>query len=540
MPKNSPPQKTGEKTGGRLGEIVRVLLRNKAHKGMDPEKLCRILEDLGPTFVKLGQIMSSRPDILPKEYCLRLERLRTNVNPMPFEEVAAALERELGRPVSEVFPVLDPEPLGSASIAQAHRAETAEGRPVVVKIQRPNIREIMFRDLKLLRRAAGLVKIVTGTGNAIDFSAFLDEMEAVTAEELNFETECANLKEFAENNAGVAYARCPEVLEEFSSERLLVMEFVDGIRIDDTDALRRVGYDCEEIARKLADNYIRQITEDGFFHADPHAGNLLVSGGQIVWIDLGMMGRLTVEQRRLFREGVRAILDHDCLRIKNIVLQLGKFDNVDDAGLYRGIDAMLTKYGSMGMGNFDVGVIVNELLELANENGVALPKGMTMFARGILTIESTLSALSPELNIMEMMRTAAREFLLADLDWKREVQKRSFELFRVSDKLSELPSDLSQYLKMSIAGVSTVNVELAGAKRYARQLKVFTLRIVLSILSAALLIAAGLFANTNVIGSIGDLSVLSFCMLGGAGVFALGVLLSFLIKPRKKRKFIKK
>ena len=201
---------------------------------------------------------------------------------------------------------------------------------------------------------------------------------------------------------------------------------------------------------------------------------------------------------------------------------------------------MLTKYGNMGMGNFDVGVIVNELLELANENGVALPKGMTMFARGILTIESTLSALSPELNIMEMMRTAAREFLLSDLDWKREVQKRSFELFRVSDKLSELPSDLSQYLKMSIAGVSTVNVELAGAKRYARQLKIFTLRIVLSILSAALLIAAGLFANTNVIGSIGDLSVLSFCMLGGAGVFALGVLLSFLIKPRKKRKFIKK
>lgn len=540
MPKNSPAKKTGEKNGGRLGEIVRVLIRNKAHKGMNPEKLCRILEDLGPTFVKLGQIMASRPDILPKEYCLRLERLRTNVNPMPFEEVAAALERELGRPVSEVFPVLDPEPLGSASIAQAHRAETADGRAVVVKIQRPNIREIMFRDLQLLRRASGLVKIVTGTGSAIDFPAFLDEMESVTAEELNFETECANLKEFAANNAGVAYARCPEVLEELSSERLLVMEFVDGIRIDDTDALKRAGYDCEEIARKLADNYIRQITEDGFFHADPHAGNLLVFGGQIVWIDLGMMGRLTPEQRRLFREGVRAILDHDCLRIKNILLQLGKFDNVDDAGLYRGIDAMLTKYGNMGMGNFDVGVIVNELLELANENGVALPKGMTMFARGILTIESTLSALSPELNIMEMMRTAAREFLLSDLDWKREVQKRSFELFRVSDKLSELPSDLSQYLKMSIAGVSTVNVELAGAKRYARQLKIFTLRIVLSILSAALLIAAGLFANTNVIGSIGDLSVLSFCMLGGAGVFALGVLLSFLIKPRKKRKFIKK
>ena len=537
--KNSSPKKEGENSGGRLGEIVRVLLRNQVRRGMDPEKLCRVLEDLGPTFVKLGQIMASRPDILPKEYCLRLERLRTNVSPMSFGEVSAALERELGRPVSEVFPVLDPTPLGSASVAQAHRAETADGRSVVVKIQRPNIRETMFRDLKLLRRASGIVRMVAGTGNAIDFASLLDEMEAVTAEELNFETECANLKEFAKNNADVACARCPEVLEELSSERLLVMEYVDGIRIDDAAALRRAGYDCEEIARKLADNYVKQITEDGFFHADPHAGNLLISGGQIVWIDLGMMGRLTVEQRRLFREGVRAILDHDCLRIKNIILQLGRFERVDDAGLYRGIDAMLTKYGSMGMGGIDVGAVVSELLELANDNGVSLPKGMTMFARGILTIESTLAALSPELNIMEMMRERAKAFVFADLDWKREISRRGFELFRISDKLSELPSDLSQYLKMSIAGVSTVNVELSGARRYARQLKIFTLRIVLAILSAALLISAGLFVGSGVMGSVGAISVLSLCMLAAAGVLALALLLSFVLRPHKKRKFKK-
>ena len=276
----------------RLREILSVLLHHDIVGGLTPEKLRGILEDLGPTFVKFGQILSMRQDILPKEYCDELMKLRTDVKPMPYEEVAQAVLEEYGKPPEEVFVSFEREPLGSASIAQVHRAVLFKDRQVVVKVQRPHIREVMELDISLLHRATKMLKLAPSLANTVDFNMVLDEMWAVAQQEMNFLEEAANAERFANNNREFVYIGCPRIYHDYTTEKILVMEYIDGIQVDDIAQLEEAGYDRVEIGRKLAENYVTQIVDQAYFHADPHPGNIRIREGQIVWIDLGMMGTI--------------------------------------------------------------------------------------------------------------------------------------------------------------------------------------------------------------------------------------------------------
>ncbi len=265
----------GNKTAGsgeRLKEIVAVLRKHQAARGMTPEKLRLILEDLGPTFVKFGQIMSMRPDMLPRPYCEELRRLRADVRPMSYEEAAGEVERALGKPVGELFARFDRKPIGSASIAQVHYAELKNGERVVVKIRRPGIRDVMERDAALLHRVSGLLRIAGGTGNAVDFNQVIDEIWTAALTEMDFGKEAAQAEEFARLNADVAYVSCPRVLRRYSAESVLTMEYVDGLSVDDGEKLKAAGYDTAEIGAKLAENYVKQIVDDGLFPRRPAPG----------------------------------------------------------------------------------------------------------------------------------------------------------------------------------------------------------------------------------------------------------------------------
>ena len=269
----------------RLREITAVLKKHGITRGVTPEKLRLILEDLGPTFIKIGQIMSMHSDILPKRYCDELMRLCYDVAPMPFKEVTEVIEAAYGCPFFDVFSEIDEKPLGSASIAQVHRAMLLDGSRVVVKVQRKDIYETMARDIALLHKAVKLVPPVSIKG-MVDLDMVLDELWAVTREEMNFLTEAANMEEFAKNNQDVAYVDVPKIYQEYTTMQVLVMEFVEGCGVNDKEYLLENGYDLQEIGSKLVDNYIKQVMEDGFFHADPHPGNVKIREGKIVWIGL--------------------------------------------------------------------------------------------------------------------------------------------------------------------------------------------------------------------------------------------------------------
>ena len=240
------------KNQGRFGEILRVLRKHHVTKGIDPVKLCLILEDLGPTYVKLGQMMSMRSDILPERYCKDLARLRTNVKPMSFDMILEVLDQLLPTAKEKIFAEIDPEPLGSASIAQVHRAVLKNGGNVVLKIQRPGIKETMAEDIALLQKASGLLNFAAGTGDLIDFRSVIQELWETTKEEMDFIKEADHLELFYKNQETIRYVDCPKVFREYSSEKLLIMSYMEGIRIDQVALLEESGYDMVEIGQKTA------------------------------------------------------------------------------------------------------------------------------------------------------------------------------------------------------------------------------------------------------------------------------------------------
>ena len=406
----------------RLKEITSVLHKYGITRGITPQKLRMILEDLGPTYIKIGQIMSLHSDILPKRYCDELMCLRSEVTPMEFPEVKEVIEQAYGCPWNEIFAFISDTPLGSASIAQVHRAELLSGEQVVIKVQRTGIYEIMARDIGLLRKAVKLMPPISLKGMA-DFDQVLDELWNVTREEMNFLTEASNMEEFARRNADVVYVRTPKLYQEYTTMHVLVMEYIEGPAIDDKEKLLAGGYDLEEIGIKLIDNYIKQVMEDGFFHADPHPGNVKIQDGKIVWIDMGMMGRLTERDKELIGKAIRGIAENDIGMIQEAVMALGEFkEKPDQSVLYEDISELMSKYGSLDMGEIDVAEVMMDLMEVMKENKIRMPHGLTMLARGLTNMEGVLADIAPQINMIEIASRHISESMWKDLDWKKELK----------------------------------------------------------------------------------------------------------------------
>lgn len=523
-----------EETQNRLKEILQVLARHDIVKGMTPEKLRNIVEDLGPTFVKLGQIMSMRQDMLPAAYCRELSKLRTEVSPMPFDEVRQVIEEEYDTRLERVFAPFDRQPLGAASIAQAHAAVLRDGSPVVVKVQRQGIRDVMARDIQLLRKAARILKAASSAGNALDFGVILNEMWAVAQQEMDFLIEARNAGEFYKLNQDVAYVTCPQIHSQVTTSRVLVMEYIEGFDLDRPDILTDNGYDLEEIGLKLADNYVKQIIDDGFFHADPHPGNLRIREGQIVFLDLGMMGRLSQRDKALFRQAVRAIAEHNVNALKDVLLTLGVHNGrINHTRLYGDIEDLLTQYGSMGLADMDLGRMLEEFLGLANSHGISMPEGVTMLTRGMLTIQGVLASLAPELNLVQIMANRMLGEAARDFDLLAELKDGGKTLAASGRKAVALPAQLSDLLGMTIKGQTKVNLELTGSDEPLAQVDRMVNKLVLALLSAALLVGSSLICTTDM-----KPKLLGIPMLGAFGFFIALILMGYLLVDtfRKKRR----
>ncbi len=473
---------------GRLGEIVRILARHNIAKGLDPEKLRAILEDLGPTYVKLGQLVSTRSDLIPEAYCRELAKLRSEAAPMSIETVYSAIEAAYGQPWSEAFARVEETPLGSASIAQAHLARLRDGREAVIKVQRPGIRETMRRDIALLKKAAGLAKL-TPIGETVDLALVLDEMWNAAERELNFLEEAKNLREFAANMREVRYASCPAVVEGLVAEQILVLEYVDGIRIDDVAALREAGYDPAEIASKLAENFIRQIVDDRFFHADPHPGNLRVRDGVIVWLDLGMMGRLSDADGAMFTRYIEAVAVNDTEKVTDTVLAMGVYEQTPDrARLSNDIEALLARYRQMSLSSIDAGRVLQEFLALARRHGIAMPANLTMLARSVVILESVLTALDPETNLLRIITAHMRREMFGPERIREFLEKHALQLTRSADRLGAIPGQLSDALQKIVSGRAAVTLNVAGSDAESRARDARSRRTALSVVAAALII----------------------------------------------------
>ncbi|MBO7365029.1 MAG: AarF/ABC1/UbiB kinase family protein [Lachnospiraceae bacterium] len=483
--------------GARVGEILAVLRKHRLDRGLTPEKLREIFEDLGATYVKLGQILSLREDLLPREYCKALESLRTEAAPMPEETVEQILQEAWGKPWQEVLGSLDRTPVGAASIAQVHTAVLPDGRRCVLKIRRPRLYETMERDVRLLKNASGLLR-VTPAGGSVDFRDVLEQLWKAAKEELDFTREAEHLKEFRADCEGVRYASCPAVFESLCTPSVLVMEYVGGRQVDDREGLEADGYDRKEIAEKLITHYIDQITEYRFFHADPHPGNIRVQDGIIYWLDLGMMGRLTPREAELYRKIIRTIYDGDTRGLTDALLDIsGQSDAPDKAAIRGSIRAFFKKYQSMSMAEMNMGALVEEFLALLKQHRLTLPSGLTMLGRSLIVIQGSLTGLDPDANVMEIVaRYAAKDGMK---EWFSAEKAREWirAAARSGSRLSHLPNEASEFLELANEGELLLKVQKSASEAETALLGAAVSRICAAIAFAACLIAGAVFCLTD-------------------------------------------
>lgn len=507
----------------RMHEILRIVRKHKLMNSVTPEEFRAMLEDLGPSFVKIGQTLSTRSEILPRAYCDELAKLQAECDPLPFEDMLAALDAEFGRDRrQELFVSVDPTPLGSASLAQVHRARLRSGEEVAIKIQRPGVKETMALDIDIMRILARHASKIMKDDQFVDLREVVEEMWATFLEETDFRREAENLEEFARLNADCRFVSSPKVYIDLCTEYVLVMEYVDGIPISDAQRLVACGYDLEEIGVKLLDNYATQILDHGFFHADPHPGNLIVRGGQIVYIDLGIMGRLSTRDRAGFGDIIKAVGVKDSAGLKEALIRYAvQKDNaaIDHTRFLADLDDLLADYGSIDIDQIDIGAMLNDIMALTRACRVTLPTSVTTVARGIVAAEGTVGPYIGNQNIVSIINDHVQRS--AD---KRDVLAKAIEDLAISLRKSGAGAlDAANYsgeaLKMLTRGQLKMNMDLMGSDIPFRKLSRIFTRITLA------LIVAGLFIGSSLL----SLSSMEPRVLGVPALASIGYLSAFLM-----------
>ena len=526
-----------EENSERFREIKNVLRKNQITRGVTPEKLRVILEELGPTYIKLGQIMSLHSDFLPKAYCDELLKLNSDVTPMPFDDVEDVINHSYGQDWRELFQFIEKAPLGSASIAQVHRARLKNGEEVIIKVERKGIYDTMARDIGLLHRLVKLIPPVGDFKNLVDLDMVLDELWSVAQEEMDFLKEAANMDEFSRNNASVQYVTTPKLYHEYSTGHVLVMEYIDGYPLDDVESLQNAGYDMDEIGTKFVNNFIKQVMDDGFFHADPHPGNVKIRDGKIVWIDMGMMGRLSEKDRRTMIKGIRGIALHDISMVENSVLEIGEFRGKPDRErLYQDLKKFIADYGTTSMGSLDVAAAIAGLVEIMKQNRISLPHGVSMLCRGLTHIQGVLAVISPDINMMQIAVNRYTEDFLKNINWKSELQKQARTVYRSVNKGVEIPGLVTDILKEHLEGQSVINIDLHSSEDLTNVISAAIRNIVVGLCVAALLIASSVICTTDMTPKILGIPALGFAGYAFAMVVSIFLTVRYLWSKRKKRK----
>ena len=465
--KNSEAPKRSKR---RSAEIIGVFAKHNFYaNGLTPEELRTTLEDLGPTYVKIGQIMSSRLDLLPESYCKELEKLRQNVQELDPKLAREVIEQETGKKIDEIYKEFRDKPLGSASVGQAHYAVLKDGRKVVTKVQRPYIADMMRQDFVMLKKLAkGFSKVGEGSDdsdNQMDLVEVIEEFEKVTEEELDFRVEAQNTKFFKENCIeDETKINCPDVIDELTTERIFTMTFVDGYSISKKERLAEDGYDVEEIGRNIVDSYAHQVLDVGVFHADPHQGNIMVQKGVPMWIDFGMIGRLSEGDIGIIQSLVLAVLEKDVETMANAIMSLGAASpKTNRDRMIEDLDVFMDQFVNVtSINDLDMSALFDEICVLADKHHIKLPGRFTMLVRSLATIEGVIEQLCPSLNLFEIISGKLMERAKKSFDLEQEIIGIGKDALEISKKAAKIPALASDVLKGVARGRTKINLELTG------------------------------------------------------------------------------
>ena len=490
----------------RSAEIIGVFARHNFYaNGFTPLEMRTTLEDLGPTYVKIGQIMSSRVDMLPESYCKELEKLRQNVKELDPEIARAVIEQETGKKIDEIYSEFRDKPIGSASIGQAHFGILKDGTKVVTKVQRPLIAEMMRKDFVLLKKLAGLVNIVNegkeDEEQMVDLMSVIEELEKVTAEELDFRVEAENTRFFKENCIeDETKVTCPTVIDELTTERIFTMTFVDGCSISKKERLIEEGCDLNQLGYSIIENYVHQVLDVGTFHGDPHQGNIMVAHGVPYWIDFGMIGRINDADITCIQNLILGLLQGDMEAMANAVMAMGAASpKTDRAKLAEDLDNLIDKYMSITSAEqIDMAQLLGEITELAGNNHISLPGKYTMLVRSIATIEGVVVQLCPEINLFEMLSSKLMERAKASFDLTQSMLTIGKDALEMGKKTSRIPALAFDTLKNLTKGRTKINLEMTGYDELLKRAGETIKNVVLALFACVLFFGSCILSSANI------------------------------------------
>lgn len=523
-------------TRARFAQILQILRKHHIRQGMDPVKFRRILEDLGPTFVKIGQIMSTRQDMFSERYCQELMKLRSQATPMPFEEVEKMIEKAYGKPMNQVFSSFTVIPLGSASIAQVHEAILKDGTRVVAKVQRPYIYEWMERDVGLLRKAVKVLNLSEIVSSVVDLDMVIDEFWTAAQQEMDFTNEAKFAKRFRKTYEDCAFIDAPRIIDQYTTKEVLVMEYIDGIEINNISALKEQGYDIKEIADKLAYNYISQIIEHGFFHADPHSGNIRIRDDKIVWIDFGMMGILEDRDRQILKEAIRGLATNDVGKVVDSILAIGVTkQEIDYTAFTNTIEMFMSQYMDQSFASMDLAKMVQDIFTICHQYKISLPKGISMLARSMMTMNGTLLTLDPHSSMAQIV--ANHKATLTQLDLSKEATRTIKRSLEALSRSIDIPVQASDVLKLFQHGQIKVNLNLMGSDAPIAKIDRMVNRLIVCILIAALLLGSCLVCTTDMEPKILGIPLIGFLMLVVALLMGVWLFVKMFFLHRRNKAF---
>ena len=426
------------------------------------ERVRLIIEEMGTTFIKMGQIMSTRPDLIPEEFIPELKKLQSDVPPFPTEEAIPLIEKELDASIDERFLEFGPEPVASASIAQVYKAVIPDGTVVAVKVQRPDILKIVAIDSEIMMSFARLAEDHLPGADTLQPTAIVEEFTRVLGNEINFHIEARNMERFNENFADDPNVKAPAVFRDYSTKTILTTEFIDGPNISAHEEMLEMGCNLTKIAEIGTDSLLKQVFEHGFFHADPHPGNIKVTGPEnICFLDFGMMGRLSKQHQEDLAGMLVSIVQRDDDALTRYVLRVAvNSDDITDVErLKRSLSDFVDSYGYLALVRMDMGEILNDLLSLLIHFGIKLPPEFYLLIKSLVTIEGVGRELDSTFVFLDYARPYVERHIKKQFDPRRiaaDMGKATMELYRI---VKELPEEFRSLIKFVKRGEIKVNLE---------------------------------------------------------------------------------
>ncbi|HHC8505107.1 TPA: ABC1 kinase family protein [Enterococcus faecium] len=572
----------------RLAEIIRVFINYNVVPNFvqqkNPEQVKKAFEELGPTFIKIGQMLSVREDLLSSAFTQTFKTLQDSVPSDTFSTVKKTIETELSLSLSDIFDDFSKSPFASASMGQAHRAKLENGDAVVVKIQHPNIAEEIRLDLQLFERAIPLIKYIPET-SVVDLKGVLQEVKRSLINEMDFLKESQNGEQFYQKNNGWKEIRSPKIYDAFCSKKVIVMEEMSGknlnhlMNAENKTETFITGIQNkqlkQEVAKLLVENFMKQVFDDGFFHADPHPGNLLfhvltkeeqtqasrktetvhekefgsfafrastsaedpVAPYTINYIDFGMMGHLSAGLRQKLTQAVLALYTKDAYRIEKAVLRLCQQEgSFDESRFHQELTSFLEQYYDSPIDEINLQEVFTHVVTICHQNNLQFDRDITLLLKAFGTLEGVIRVLDPEVSLMEVASPFAQHYFLTHLDVEDTLKQSGLDLLEGMKAAPKIPQQLHHLLEMWTSGQGKVNLELKKQDKLLSRIESMINRLVFGMILAALIVGSSLLVQAAPVENAEVVSLLGIFTYAIAAFVIIFLAIDALIQMYKKRK----